>query len=121
MSPEDRVSAALPEALRLVTAVREQPATVARALQGMDLPAVCIALARLVPDDRTIGELLEWTGRGTGRPVCGSDPGWHSHHRRQEPPCGPCTRAHETVREIEARRRWRRRQQATVQEIGGAA
>jgi len=58
----DRVADALPDALALVSAVRDmdQVAT-AEILARADAVGMAVALAAMVPVDRSAGELLAWT------------------------------------------------------------
>lgn len=54
----------LPRALQLVGAVRESPAAVTEALTGLthqEALALLVVLAALVPDDRTVPQLLAWS------------------------------------------------------------
>lgn len=105
----DRVERVMPIALALVGAVREGPDQIATVLEqaGKDMPAVLIALAALVPDDKTPGELLQWfhgerltrEQRLRRRQVhklvaaCGTRAGYQRHIDRCEAKCEPCKAA----------------------------
>lgn len=69
MTPDDRLDAALPTALALAGAVRhsvDETHAILTRLNHDDLLAVAVALAILVPDDRTVADLTAWT-HGTPR------------------------------------------------------
>jgi hypothetical protein len=70
MSTDERFDAALPDALALVGAVHDRlPDEAAHVLAGADLPALCVVLAALVPDDCSVSVLLAWTSRTNVLPI----------------------------------------------------
>ena len=120
-TPLDRVERVLPIALAMVGAVREGPDQVAHTLElaEADMPAVMVALAALVPDDRSAAELLRWyhgerkdkaqrlrERARVRRPVaeCGTRSGFGRHKNLCEPVCGPCAEA-ERLYQRERKRR----------------
>lgn len=72
----DRVQECFPTALELVGIVHGDggPDEVASILATADLPALLIALAALVPDDRSMSSLLAWTAPNH-RPECAGPAG----------------------------------------------
>lgn len=61
VSADRRVDQAIPLAARVVGAVREGDRdAVAELVAGADWPALLVALAAMVPEDRTPSELLAW-------------------------------------------------------------
>ena len=122
----------MPHALAMVTAVRTGPDEVGRILELADLPALVVALAALVPDDRTVNSLLRWyhphlpaaparvataptTTAPRKRPApvvrvlqpCGTHAAHARHKTRREPACDACTvaeRAYQNARPRDRRR-----------------
>lgn len=64
MTADELLEDAVAPAAALVAAVRDDPTDVHRILKGRnetDLHALAIVLACMVPDDRSIADLLAWT------------------------------------------------------------
>lgn len=83
MTPDDSVYAAIPTALQLVGAVRNYDIFRAHdLLRSADLPALAVALAAMVPEDRTRSELLGWMRPALPKQLrpCGS----HAAHARHK-------------------------------------
>ena len=122
MTVIDRVELAMPAALAMVTAVRTGPDEVGRILDTADLPALAVALAALVPDDRTVNSLLRWYHPHlTDDPVfqaprkrlgriekvlqpCGTRAAHARHKARCETPCAPCALAEYNYQSARPRR-----------------
>ena len=103
----------MPSALAMISAVRTGPDAVGRILDTADLPALAVALAALIPDDRTISTLQHWyhrhrrlTSTFTWRPapvdrkptdralqLCGTHAAYARHKYYCELPCEACTLA----------------------------
>ena len=126
-APVDRVERAMPHALAMVTAVRTGPDEVGRILDAADLPALAVALAALVPDDRTVNSLLRWyhphlpaapaqaatAPRKRTAPAvrvlqpCGTHAAHARHKARPEPVCDACKvaeRAYQNARPRDRRK-----------------
>ena len=66
VAADRRIERAIGLAQRVVGAVREHDRDLlAELVDGADWPALLVALAALVPDDRTPGELLAWNADRT--------------------------------------------------------
>ena len=134
----DRVELAMPAALAMVTAVRTGPDEVGRILDTADLPALAVALAALVPDDRTVNSLLRWyhphpTGALVWKPAstpvraprkrperalkvlqpCGTHAAHARHKARHETPCDACTVAERAYQNARPRDRTQQRRKAS--------
>lgn len=81
------MDAAIPDAITLVTAVRDDPDEVRRILHlntdcdFQQLYALVVALAAMVPDDVPVSELLGWTD-------------WAATYSREDMTGDQCRRAH---------------------------
>ena len=129
----DRVDLAMPSALAMISAVRTGPDAVGRILDTADLPALAVALAALIPDDRTISTLQHWyhrhrrlTSTFTWRPApvdrkptdralqpCGTHAAHARHKAHCEPPCEACTLAERIYQNARPRDRTQQRRKAS--------
>ena len=129
MTVTDRVERAMPHAIAMVTAVRTGPDEVQRILDDADLPALAVALAALVPDDRTANSLLRWfhphlpaapapaprAPRERGVPFvrvlqpCGTHAAHTRHKARCEVPCALCVAAERAYQNARPRDRTQQR------------
>ena len=131
----------MPSALAMISAVRTGPDAVGRILDTADLPALAVALAALIPDDRTISTLQHWyhrhrrltstftwrtelerttpTPRKRPPPVikvlqpCGTHAAHARHKSRCETPCEACTLAERAYQNARPRDRTQQRRKAS--------
>jgi len=133
MTVTDRVELAMPAALAMVTAVRTGPDEVGLILDTADLPALAVALAALVPDDRSISTLQHWYHRHrrltstfswrpvrpprgpTDRPLqpCGTHAAHQRHKARCEIVCEACILGERDYQNARPRDRTQQRRKAS--------
>lgn len=118
--PEVRATQAIDLALELADAVkRNHRGDVQCVLDRADTAALCLVLAAMIDDERSVRgllqdvpKLLRWLNRPRllrERPLrpCGTHAAWERHKRRGEEPCPACTEAERAYQR--ARTRDRRR------------
>lgn len=108
---DDPVYEAIPTALQLVGAVRCYDIHRAHdLLRKADLPALAVALAAMVPEDKTRTELLGWLRPPTTtRPArrlapCGTHAAFNRHKERGERIDGPCLEAEREYQRLRKRK-----------------
>jgi hypothetical protein len=118
--PEVRATQAIDLALELADAVKRNHRGDAQCvLDRADTAALCLVLAAMVDDDRSVkqllrdvGGLLRWLHRPRilrERPLrpCGTHAAWERHKRRGEEPCLPCAEAERAYQRARSRDRRR--------------
>jgi hypothetical protein len=125
MSPDERADTAVRDGLELVGLVHEfGQDTIAEFLRARDRPgieALVVALAAMVPEDRTPDQLLAWLrprrprAKAAPKPLraCGTHAAFNRHKALGEPPCDRCVLGERQYQRDQARlQRQRARERA---------